>query len=127
RRSAASSSAPPAPRPVAANLLASRLGPVGPSKPRRAGTRLVPRAVREEQMLGVAGDVFAERGFHAASMDEIADRADISKPMLYAYFGSKEGLYSAYVERAGADLLARMDAAVDPSLQPDEQVRASMM
>jgi AcrR family transcriptional regulator len=87
----------------------------------------VPRAVREQQMLKVAGDVFAERGFHAASMDEIAERADISKPMLYAYFGSKEGLYSAYVERAGADLLARMDAAVDPSLEPGDQVRASMM
>src|SRR3954454_10872313 len=98
-----------------------------PHERRRAGTRLVPRAVREEQMLVAAGQVFAERGFHAASMDEIADRADISKPMLYAYFGSKEGLYSAYVERAGADLLARMDAAVDPSLEPGEQVRASMM
>jgi AcrR family transcriptional regulator len=100
---------------------------VGTSKPRRAGTRLVPRAVREEQMLAVAGEVFAERGFHAASMDEIAERADISKPMLYAYFGSKEGLYSAYVDRAGADLVARMDAAVDPALQPGDQVRQSMM
>ena len=78
-------------------------------------------------MLEEAGAVFAERGFHAASMDEIAERADISKPMLYAYFGSKEGLYSAYVDRAGAGLLARMDAAVDPALEPGEQVRASMM
>src|SRR5688500_428166 len=78
-------------------------------------------------MLAVAGEVFAERGFHDASMDEIAERADISKPMLYAYFGSKEGLYSAYVDRSGADLLERMDAAVDPSLEPGDQVRASMM
>jgi AcrR family transcriptional regulator len=93
---------------------------------RRAGTRLVPRAVREEQMLEVAGEVFAERGFHAASMDEIADRADISKPMLYAYFGSKEGLYGAYMDRMGARLLAAMDAAVDPALEPGPQVRASM-
>ncbi|HVL97204.1 MAG TPA: TetR/AcrR family transcriptional regulator [Solirubrobacteraceae bacterium] len=99
----------------------------GTTKRRRAGTRLVPRAVREEQMLTVAGEVFAAHGFHAASMDEIAERADISKPMLYAYFGSKEGLYSAYVDRAGAGLLARMDAAVDPALEPGEQVRASMM
>ena len=67
-------------------------------------------------MLAVAGEVFAERGFHAASMDEIAERADISKPMLYAYFGSKEGLYSAYMERVGGELLAAMDAAVDPEL-----------
>ena len=77
-------------------------------------------------MLAVAGDVFASHGFHAASMDDIAERADISKPMLYAYFGSKEGLYTAYVDRAGADLLERMDAAVDPSLEPGDQVRASM-
>src|SRR5215212_1674937 len=93
---------------------------------RRAGTRLMPRAVREQQMLEVAGELFAERGFHAASMDEIAERADISKPMLYAYFGSKEGLYSAYMERIGARLLEAMDAAVDPALEPRAQVYASM-
>src|SRR4051812_31289006 len=96
------------------------------SPKRRAGTRLVPRAVREEQMLEVAGELFAARGFHASSMDEIADRADISKPMLYAYFGSKEGLYSAYMQRSGARLLEAMDAAVDPDLQPGPQVYASM-
>jgi AcrR family transcriptional regulator len=101
-------------------------GVARPAK-RRAGTRLVPRAVREEQMLEVAGEVFAERGFHPASMDEIAERADISKPMLYAYFGSKEGLYSAYMQRTGDRLLAAMDAAVDPSLEPGPQVYASMM
>ncbi|MEA2167237.1 MAG: hypothetical protein QOF76_537 [Solirubrobacteraceae bacterium] len=77
-------------------------------------------------MLDVAGDVFAERGFHPASMDEIAERADISKPMLYAYFGSKDGLYSAYMERVGAQLLAAMDAAVDAGLAPGDQVYASM-
>jgi len=59
-------------------------------------------------------------------MDEIAERADISKPMLYAYFGSKEGLYAACVSRAGTDLLAAMDAAVDPSLTPERQVWGSM-
>jgi AcrR family transcriptional regulator len=96
------------------------------SEKRRAGTRLMPRAVREEQMLEVAGEVFGERGFHAASMDDIAERADISKPMLYAYFGSKEGLYSAYMDRIGSSLLAAMDAAVDPALEPGPQVYASM-
>jgi AcrR family transcriptional regulator len=99
---------------------------MGRSGKRRAGTRLVPRAVREEQMLEVAGEVFAERGFHPASMDDIAERADISKPMLYAYFGSKEGLYSAYIARVGGRLLEAMDAAVDPELGPGRQVYASM-
>jgi len=82
--------------------------------------------VREEQMLDVAGEVFAERGFHPASMEEIAERADISKPMLYAYFGSKEGLYSAYIARTGSRLLEAMDASVDPGLEPGAQVYASM-
>lgn len=96
------------------------------SKPRRGGTRRVPRAVREQQMLEQAGVVFAERGFHAASMDEIAERADISKPMIYAYFGSKEGLYSAYLMRTGEQLLAAMDAGVDLAAPPREQVYGSM-
>ncbi len=77
-------------------------------------------------MLAVAGEAFAEHGFHAASMDAIAERADISKPMLYAYFGSKEGLYSAYMEQTGSELLAAMSAAVDPELEPGAQVLASM-
>lgn len=77
-------------------------------------------------MLTVAGEVFAAHGFHAASMDEIAERADISKPMLYAYFDSKEGLYAAYMQRTGDDLLAAMGAAVEPDLAAGEQVLASM-
>jgi AcrR family transcriptional regulator len=83
--------------------------------------------VREQQMLDQAGVVFAERGFHAASMDEIAERADISKPMVYAYFGSKDGLYSAYLNRVGEQLLAAMDAGVDLSAPPRDQVEGSML
>ena len=56
-------------------------------------------------MLKQAGAVFAERGYHAASMDEIADRVGLSKPMIYSHFGSKEALYFAYIEAAGAELL----------------------
>ncbi|MFD6734770.1 TetR/AcrR family transcriptional regulator, partial [Micromonospora aurantiaca] len=52
----------------------------------------LPRAVREQQMLDAAVKVFSRRGFHAASMDEIADDAGISKPMVYAYLGTKEEL-----------------------------------
>ena len=62
-------------------------------------------------MLEVAGRVFAARGFHDASMDEIAHGAGISKPMIYSYFGSKEGLYFAYIELAGQRLLTRMAEA----------------
>ena len=62
-------------------------------------------------MLDVAGRVFAACGFHEASMDEIARGAGISKPMIYSYFGSKEGLYFAYIELAGERLLKRMAEA----------------
>ncbi len=64
-------------------------------------------------MLDVAGRVFAARGFHEASLQEIARDAGISKPMIYSYFGSKEGLYFAYIELAGRRLLTRMAKAAD--------------
>jgi AcrR family transcriptional regulator len=68
----------------------------------------MPRAERERLILDVAGPVFAEHGYHATSMDEIAAGADVSKPMLYAYFGSKEGLYLAYLQRTGGELVQRL-------------------
>ncbi len=49
-------------------------------------------------MLRAAAQVFGERGYHRASMDEIAARAGITKPMLYSYFDSKEGLFAACEE-----------------------------
>jgi AcrR family transcriptional regulator len=96
------------------------------------GRRKVPRAVRERQMLDVAGGVFAARGFHAASMDEIAEGAGISKPMIYSYFGSKEGLYFAYIELAGQRLLSRMAeaaASVDDAgnIDPERRLLASAL
>ena len=63
-------------------------------------------------MLEMAGRVFAARGFHEASMDEIAEAAGVSKPMLYNYFGSKEGLYFAYVDLSYRELIAAIDEAV---------------
>jgi AcrR family transcriptional regulator len=63
-------------------------------------------------MLEMAGRVFAARGFHEASMDEIAEAAGVSKPMLYNYFGSKEGIYFAYVELSYRELITAIDEAV---------------
>ena len=91
--------------------------------PRKAGTRGVPRAERERQILDVAGREFASRGYHAVSMDDVAERAGVSKPLVYSYFRSKEGLYLAYVERAGRELLERLRRAADPSAAPDERLR----
>lgn len=77
-------------------------------------------------MLREAGAVFALRGYTAASMDEIAERVGVSKPMVYSYFGSKEQLYFAYIEDAGRDLVTGIvgaeRAARDQS--PEERLRA---
>lgn len=76
---------------------------------RKLGTRGMPRGQRMEEMLQVAARVFASRGYHATSMDEIAQVADISKPLLYRYYGSKDGLYVALIERAGHQLMDGME------------------
>jgi AcrR family transcriptional regulator len=84
----------------------------------------MPRARREQLILDVAGGVFAREGYHSASMDEIAELAGVSKPMLYAYFGSKEGLYLAYVERAGSELLERLENARPSDRRPAPVLQA---
>ena len=73
-------------------------------------------------MLEVAGRAFAERGFHAASVDAIAEASGITKPMVYAYFGSKEGLYRACMQRARARLLQALRDGVDTGAPPDQQL-----
>jgi AcrR family transcriptional regulator len=67
---------------------------------------------RRAQLLDVGRAVFAERGFELTSMDEIASRAGITKPIVYEHFGSKEGLYAAVVEREMDDLVARVSHAL---------------
>lgn len=83
--------------------------PAAADAPRRR-VRL-PRAVREQQMIDVATEMFGRFGYHATSMEQIADEARISKPMFYAYFDSKEGLYAACMRRAGKRLIDRVAAS----------------
>ncbi len=82
----------------------------------------VPRAQREQQMLDAAVKVFSRSGYHAASMDEIAEECEVSKPMLYLYLGSKEELFAACIRREADRLIARFAEAADPSLDPGEQL-----
>jgi AcrR family transcriptional regulator len=58
----------------------------------------VPRAVRERQLVELGEELFAERGFAKASMDELARRAGVTKPVIYELFGSKDGLFRACLE-----------------------------
>jgi AcrR family transcriptional regulator len=56
----------------------------------------LPRDERRAQLLAAALEVFTQAGYHSAAMDEIADRAKVSKPVLYQHFPSKLDLYPAY-------------------------------
>ncbi len=86
--------------------------------------RRLPRAQREEQLLTVAQAIFAERGFRGPSMDEIAVRAGVTKPVLYDHFGSKDGLVGACIRRAGGQLLDDVARAVAAAQGPEQVLRA---
>jgi AcrR family transcriptional regulator len=82
----------------------------------------VPRAEREARMLDVAMPLFAERGFHAVSVDEVAVGAGVTKPMVYAYFGSKEGLFAACVDRAAAGLIGALEQSAAQHDDPEQRM-----
>jgi AcrR family transcriptional regulator len=88
----------------------------------RPRSRRLPRAVRERQILDAAVEVFAKHGFHNASMDEIAETASISKPMLYAYLGAKDELFVACVRREAAKLVEAIGADIGTGLTPADQL-----
>jgi len=81
----------------------------------------LPREVRERQILDAAVQVFSRHGYHSASMDEVSDVAGVSKPMIYAYLGSKEDLFGQCIRREATRLLEavtlgiRMERAVPRS------------
>lgn len=90
-----------------------------------ARTRL-PRAEREQQVLDIAHARFAEHGYAAVTMDDVAAAAGVTKPLLYAYFGNKERLYIACMERAGDAMLATVVAAVGDADGPADALRLGL-
>src|SRR5918997_4700392 len=79
--------------------------------PARRTSRL-PRGARRVQLLQAAQDVFVAQGFHAAAMDDIADRAGVSKPVLYQHFPGKRELYLALLEQQVDELSDRVREAM---------------
>jgi AcrR family transcriptional regulator len=67
---------------------------------------------RREQLLDVGRSLFAQKGYDATSIEEIAARAGVSKPVVYEHFGGKEGLYAVVVDREMSNLLARLTDAL---------------
>lgn len=74
---------------------------------------------RRAQVLTVAQELFAREGFHHVSMDDIADRAAVSKPVLYRHFPSKLDLYLAVIDRRGDALLSAVDSALAAARGPE--------
>ncbi|KUN34108.1 TetR family transcriptional regulator [Streptomyces longwoodensis] len=85
-------------------------------------TKRMPRAVREQQMLDAAVRTFGQRGYRAASMDEIAELAGVSKPLVYLYLNSKEDLFTACIRREATALVAAVQAGVRTDLPADRQL-----
>jgi AcrR family transcriptional regulator len=91
----------------------------------RRGTRL-PRSARRAQLLDAALEVFVTHGYHAAAMDEIAERAGVSKPVLYQHFPSKLELYIALLDTSCDSLLDGVREALDSAPSNKERVAATM-
>lgn len=78
-------------------------------------------------MLDAAVEVFSRNGFHPASMDEIAEAAGVSKPMIYAYLGSKDDLFGACIRREAERLMEQIAAAVPAGLTPDQRLYRGLL
>lgn len=75
---------------------------------------------RREQLVQVGRSLFAERGFDATSVEEIASKAGVSKPVVYEHFGGKEGLYAVIVDREVQALVSALQNALSSSERPRE-------
>jgi AcrR family transcriptional regulator len=90
----------------------------------RAGR--LPRTARRRQLLDAALSVFVAQGYHAAAMDDIADRAGVSKPVLYQHFPGKRDLYLALLDESAAALMDAVRAAMTSTNDNKARVRATV-
>ncbi|WNV82478.1 TetR/AcrR family transcriptional regulator [Umezawaea sp. Da 62-37] len=95
------------------------------STPAGRGVRL-PRTARRAQLLAAAQDVFVTNGYHAAAMDEIAERAGVSKPVLYQHFPGKLELYMALLDSHVDELVAGVRGAIQSSSDNKQRVHAAV-
>src|ERR1041384_2579424 len=86
-------------------------------------TRRLTAEARRAQLLSVAREVFAEDGYHSAAMEKIAQRAGVTKPVLYQHFDGKKELYLALLESDMTRLLAQVSSAIDGAHTRSEERR----
>jgi AcrR family transcriptional regulator len=100
--------------------------PPRPTAATNRRTSRLPRGARRLQLLRAAQDVFVAQGFHAAAMDDIADRAGVSKPVLYQHFPGKRELYLALLEEHVSVLADRVAEAMGRTDDNRERVDAAV-
>lgn len=83
-------------------------------------------AARRAQLVEIGRRVFAERGYEATSVEEIAERAKVSKPIVYEHFGGKEGLYAVVVDREVEHIVAKIVEAVSTG-SPRERLEGAAL
>ena len=92
---------------------------------RPRGSRL-PRPARRTQLLQAAREVFVAQGYHASAMDDIAERAGVSKPVLYQHFPGKYELYLALVDQNAAEIITAVRQALASTADHKQQVAATV-
>jgi AcrR family transcriptional regulator len=92
------------------------------SLPGRPAARRLPAQQRRQQLVGVALTLFAERGFDATTMDDIAEAAGVTKPLLYQHFTSKRALYLELVDQVAEQLLGAISEAAAKADGPRQMV-----
>jgi len=85
----------------------------------------LPRLARRRQLLDAAMEVFVARGYHAAAMDEIAERAGVSKPVLYQHFPGKQELYLALLDESVERLVEAVQTALRSTTENRQRVNAT--
>ena len=93
---------------------------------RPRSTRL-PRPARRRQLLGAAQEIFVSQGYHAAAMDEIAERAGVSKPVLYQHFPGKLELYLALLDESTDALIDTIRTALGSTADNRQRVAATFV
>ena len=91
----------------------------------RSASPRLPRQARRRQLLGAAQEVFVAQGYHAAAMDEIAERAGVSKPVLYQHFPGKLELYLALLDESVEALTDTVRAALASTTDNKQRVSAT--
>ena len=89
-------------------------------------TRRLTAEARRAQLLSVAREVFAEDGYHNAAMEKIAQRAGVTKPVLYQHFEGKKELYLALLDSDMARLLAQVSGAIESASDNPERIRRGL-